>query len=361
MRYLCFILSLLPSVAKCACGQDSTPLSFSTCGTTCTSGEHAYTLTPFQKVMQTGEHGDHLCGTYTEPATSGATVVGGSETSAVHYYNDQGASSGCPSGNTGRMSTVNYACGATRKILDVKESGTCKYVIEVRTPSCCTSAPTGLPTGTPMQGPTHLPSHSHTPTKMPSPPPENGSCHQNPQSFKGQKVGNSKFNAELVIGESVTCQSGRDCGNYNSTSAMGHTTTQIYNNGEFGIGCETPPIPYGRRESIIQFQCGLTRQITDLVETARCLYLITLQMPACCTSSEWDKILANPPSFSPVTPQPSLQPASITQKAPEVYNHPVVNIYMEEKKDKNDLNGWVFFPVFLLVICFCCIVHMDKN
>ena len=240
--------------------------------------------------------------------SAGYTESTASTTTATVEYMDYGNKTGCPANVEGRTSIVNYGCGGstldTNVITNVREHNTCEYTFTVVSSACCTTAPTRTPSGAPSKQPTLAPSRApskqptpaptRAPTRLPTPAPTfdatQESCARDPATFAGLQLISPVLDMTFTIGSKIVVQGGVNCGKDVSSEAISHVTTQMYTNGDVGLNCATVGIPYGQRETMVQYRCGLRREVVSFGESARCSYLMQVRMPDCCTDEEWNTL-----------------------------------------------------------------------
>jgi len=105
-------------------------------------------------------------------------------------------------------------------------------------------------------------------------------------------VKSERYGIRIDIGNYVEGLDGTNYGTFAPTANAGGVS-QIYSNGDADHACGFSDTFYRGRGSVVQFQCGFNRDIIDVEEdSSGCNILVKFQMPACCTSSELDKLHA---------------------------------------------------------------------
>ena len=207
-----------------------------------------FKFSPFQTVTRSRMDEDtytYSLGTYDRTEGTAYDVI--------HHYTNGGDCWG------GSIETqVSFVCGdsAHEEITQVTQTTACSHQLVIASASCCTPVPVL-------------------------------SCKTDPRSFLDLQVTSETFNMQINLGNNVLRYTDIDYGKYASTNLMG-LVTQTYDNGAVGHTCETEGIPYGHRKTIVHFKCGFSRKIIDVTEEFQCKLFVTLEMPGCCTNSEWN-------------------------------------------------------------------------
>lgn len=320
---------LLPVLSWCACGDSVGVMRWSNCdGDVCGENQHTYEIHQRERVSQTGKHFTVDAGGYTESTASVAQA-------SVRYMR-VGNDTGCPPSVQGRTSIVNYECGGSAPgvnvVTKVEEANTCEYTFTIASRACCTTAPSRAPTNSPSTHPSRAPSAApsrapsaapsrapsaaptphptRAPTDLPTPAPTSGvqkdSCDKDPATFGRIELTSPATGTTLVVNKNVTV-SGMNSGTIGASSAIGYVTTQMYTNGAVAAHCATAGIPFGQRETMVQYRCGLAYEIVSVDEVISCQYLLQVRMPNCCTVAELNTLLRN--AAAAVTAAPSTAPS----------------------------------------------------
>jgi hypothetical protein len=339
-------------------------------GHICGENQHIYDIHPGDKVYQEGRHGWLYAGGYSESITSMST--------ATVKYLEYGNHTGCPSGVQGRTSVVNYECGGStldeNVVTNVMEHNTCEYTFTVASRACCTSAPTRVPTADPTPHPTDEPSRSpssmptklptHAPTAVPTSVPTfddiPNSCAQDPVNFAGLQLVSPVMHTTLTIGSHVTMQGGvLNCGRLASSGVTDYVTTQMYTAGDIGLTCATVGIPYGHRETMVQYRCGPRREIISVGEPASCSFILQVQMPNCCTVEESNALNLDVTNQPTVTP--SQQPTSLSPSQHPTNGDQWVQVIELKHRTDNVDDKWIWSSlavVFVFLIISMCVFRV---
>ena len=153
----------------------------------------------------------------------------------------------------------------------------------------------------------------------------------------------------FTIGSKVVVQGDVNCGDViSSTEAISHVTTQMYTGGYIGVNCATVGIPYGQRETMVQYHCGLQREVHSFGESARCSYLMQVLMPECCTDEQWNTLRLA------ATDQPTTTPSQHpTDEEPQIQ---VIEIKRDKRDDKymwGSLAVILGFVIITIILFFC--------
>ena len=232
----------------------------------------------------------HLCGTFADPSSisfgaytllpgqqvtisqAGATTASlgtyeytaGTGVDQNQYYTNGRE---CSSGST--QTIVSFVCrsSASEQIVQGFQESACTHRLTILSAACCV-----IPT---------------------PPPPPILSCEVDPLSLQGVLISSKQFQLRIGIGEFVQNMNGGSLGTYSSTH-MGNTVQQHYTGGETDYICgpTADSVPYGHHSSVVNFKCGLTRQMVGVTHETACNKVIILEMPECCTISELNELHA---------------------------------------------------------------------
>ena len=238
-----------------------------------------YTVNPFQSVtVESSNAVASSTGTYYSTEGTGTAVA--------HYYTN-----GAPCW-LGQVQTILlFECRDDASVEEIKQSVVtdyaCTHTLTIYSAACCPATP--MPSLHPTRVPSLYPTRAPT---VPSPT----SCDRDPWSFKGLRVNSDFYGIQIIVGVEVMSHDGINHGRYASSvppASLG-LITQHYLNGDAHQTCASPEaMPYGHRSSVIQFHCGLRREVVQVAEGSPCQKVIRLTMPGCCTTSEWNELYAN--------------------------------------------------------------------
>ena len=267
-----------PSPPPRLCGSfaNTGPLKFTPQGVS-----WVYIVQPYQTAERTSSDGGIVSlGTYSKTEDSGSGIA--------HYYTNGDA---CWLGQVQTILSFecDYDASVEEIISAVVTEYACTHTLTIRSAACCaaTPMPSLHPTRAPSLYPTPMP--SLYPTRAPTTP-LSASCDRDPWSFKGLRVNSDLYGLFIILGESVKSHDGI---NYGDTVSSGQAI-QNYIGGDVHYTCASlDGAFYGHRSSVIQFHCGLDREVVHVAEGLACQKVIKLNMPGCCTTSEWNELHAN--------------------------------------------------------------------